>query len=633
MARTSRKPTPRREGPPSGRQGRGTNEGRASALGPVVEIALREIDGLDPCNARRVEPAAAEIAELADDIAARGLLNPIILRGAPDGYRVLAGGRRWCALKASLPDTTPVRARIFAGPDEDATALSLAENIARQDLHPLDEADRVAERAQTARPEAVARALSKTPRWVRERIALSALPEVARLNWLSGAIGLAQARALTVGDADAIEALFARPDARAILSDARTIRAALLPKSISARAPSAVFVGLDDYVFAGGAVHEDLFERESWLLDADLLRKLERRKLSAIADRLCEAEGWGTVLFDVGDATRAVAPDFTPAELDEIERLEASPDAADHARLAELQRLGALRAVAEADRARYGLYVGLDSEGRPDIQRGVVLAPNSVSHAEARAVSSPDPRAEAGASAASLSEAPVFSRVRAGAHASRPEPVEGRSLKAHAALAAPPATLVLHAGARRLAETAASRAVAAAIQRSLPGVVMRIALAAWLSSGDNPLGLPHVTGPGAAPGALARRVAKLRFADALQALGAQADDDADQGFVDAVAASVDFRSNYDEAAALGLLDFLDDLEPAPCLRPAIARLLDYGQFFALAGRAVALEAIRECAGAAAASERAWMKDEALANEAALLARAREWLPEFLRAET
>ena len=336
---------------------------------------MREIDGLDPCNARHVEPTAADLAELADDIAARGLLNPLILRGAPDAYRVLAGGRRWRALKARSPDLTLVRARVFDGPDEDAALLSLAENIARQNLHPLDEADRVAEMARGARVETVARAVSKTPRFVRECVALSALPAVARENWLSGAINLTQARALTVGDADAIEALFARPDSRAVLSDPRAIRAALLPRGVSSRAPSAIYVGIDDYVFAGGAIHEDLFEAESWFLDADLLRKLERRKLSLEADRIAAAEGWGTVLFDVGDVKHVATPRHTPEEIAEIERIEVDPTPPQQARLAELGRLGALRSVAEAERGAYGVYVGLDSEGRLDVVRGVRIAP------------------------------------------------------------------------------------------------------------------------------------------------------------------------------------------------------------------------------------------------------------------
>ena len=600
---TARKPAPRPEAPRIGLEGR---------LGAVIEVALREIDGLDPCNARHVEPTAADIADLADDIAARGLLNPLILRGAPDAYRVLAGGRRWRALKATAPDPTLVRARVFDGADEDAAALSLAENIARENLHPLDEADRVAEMALNARVGTVARAVSKTPRFVRECVALSALPAVARENWLSGAINLTQARALTVGEGHAIEALFGRPDARAVLSDPRAIRAALLPKGVSSRSASAIYVGVDDYVFAGGAIHEDLFEAESWFLDADLLRKLERRKLVAEADRIAAAEGWGTVLFDVGDVDRVATPRYTPEEIAEIERIEVDPTPPQQTRLAELGRLGALRSVGEAERGAYGVYVGLDSEGRLDVVRGVRIAQQTIPEIVAGPVSSPDPARDAAASATSFAEAAPSSRAR------------------RATPAAPPEPLALHAGARRLAETAASRACAARVQQLLPGDVLRIALAA-LAADQTPFAIDHASGPGAKPGPLLRRIAKRGFAPALAALVEEDDGDVEQAFAEAVAAAVDLRQCGEEDSSRGLMDFVENVNQSPgSLREDVAALLDHAQFFDLAGRAVALAAIADCGGPAAASERAWMKDDALLKEAALLARAKHWVPDFLR---
>jgi hypothetical protein len=66
------------------------------------------------------------------------------------------------------------------------------------------------------------------------------------------------------------------------------------------------------------------------------------------------------------------------------------------------------------------------------------------------------------------------------------------------------------------------------------------------------------------------------------------------------------------------------------MREATSARLDFCQFFEIAGRSIALAAIRECGGPAAESERAWMKDDQLAKEAALLARAKSWVPEFLR---
>jgi hypothetical protein len=98
-------------------------------------------------------------------------------------------------------------------------------------------------------------------------------------------------------------------------------------------------------------------------------------------------------------------------------------------------------------------------------------------------------------------------------------------------------------------------------------------------------------------------------------------------FCEIVARAIDLRG-ADDADARALCAFTAgwDFDFAERL----AQAFPYAGFFAEAGRPSALAAIRECGGAAAESERAWMLDVQLAEEAALLARAKSWLPEFLR---
>lgn len=81
----------------------------------------------------------ASLAELATDVAARGVLQPILLRPTTDGrYLVIAGERRLraCVL-AQLPTIPAIVGKVD---DAAAAAMQLAENIQREDLHPVDEA-------------------------------------------------------------------------------------------------------------------------------------------------------------------------------------------------------------------------------------------------------------------------------------------------------------------------------------------------------------------------------------------------------------------------------------------------------------------------------------------------------------
>ena len=589
----------------------------APALRAPVELWFDDIAGIDPCNVRRIEASDERIAELAHDIATRGLLNPLIVRGLPGAWRVLAGGCRWRALKLTAKPGDLVRARVFDGDDEAAASLSFAENVERQDLHELEEADRVAEMALNQRPEAVARQLGRPERYVRRCLALSALPEVARAAWLAGEIEAPHARALSAAPPAAVEALFANPQAKAILTDVRLIRAALLPKGVPATSPAARFVGLPDYVAAGGALHEDLFGDEAWCLDPELLRRLERQKLARAADDICHAEGWGVQLFEPGEVERCASADFTADEIDRLRAIEAVGSPALDAEADAIHRRALLRAIPESHRARFGVYVGLDSEGRLDVVRGVMLDISSQPIVEGPAVF---PQTPTGSLDAAASDTPPEAADPVTLVTSKTKPPLTLSLSRDAP--------ILNAAARRLADMAASRAAAEAIAFLLPGDAVRVALVAMLAKGRSPVAISCTHGPGGTPLDLLRRLAKLDFAAALHLAGDACDEDVDKAFAAVVAASVDVRG-ADEAATRGLVGFIERTDMNG-FDPVFAKHFDYAAFFAAAGRPASLSAIRDCAGPAAQSERAWMKDEQLAEEAALLARAKAWTPDYLR---
>jgi hypothetical protein len=102
----------------------------------------------NPRQPRRAFDEAA-LAELAESIRARGLLQPIVVRGLPGGrYELVAGERRLRAARMAELETIPAMVR--DADERDQLDMALAENMARVDLNPVEEA-RGPQRADRAR--------------------------------------------------------------------------------------------------------------------------------------------------------------------------------------------------------------------------------------------------------------------------------------------------------------------------------------------------------------------------------------------------------------------------------------------------------------------------------------------------
>lgn len=124
-----------------------------------------------------------EIDELADSIRTRGLIQPLLVRPLPDGrFEIVAGERRWRA--AAAADLKDVNVIVQDIDDATTLAVTLIENIQRQDLTPIEEADAI-ERLLTEcslTHEGVARVLSKSREAVSNLLRLRDLhPEVTKL--------------------------------------------------------------------------------------------------------------------------------------------------------------------------------------------------------------------------------------------------------------------------------------------------------------------------------------------------------------------------------------------------------------------------------------------------------------------
>ncbi|MEO6696539.1 MAG: ParB/RepB/Spo0J family partition protein [Gammaproteobacteria bacterium] len=116
-----------------------TNEEKGAAQG-----ALRNLP-LDVIQRGKYQPRtnmhAESLEDLANSIRAQGVVQPIVVRAlsTPGSYEIIAGERRWRA--AQLAGLTEIPAVIRNVPDQAAIAMALIENIQREDLNPLEEAN------------------------------------------------------------------------------------------------------------------------------------------------------------------------------------------------------------------------------------------------------------------------------------------------------------------------------------------------------------------------------------------------------------------------------------------------------------------------------------------------------------
>ncbi len=137
-----------------------------------------------------------KIEELARSIRSNGVIQPIVVRKADEGYEIIAGERRWRASQRAGLLKVPVVVRDI--PDDRLLAVALIENIQREDLNPIEEAlayRRLADEYHLTQ-EQIADAVGKDRSSVANVLRLLKLPLEVRANVSSGAISMGHARAL-----------------------------------------------------------------------------------------------------------------------------------------------------------------------------------------------------------------------------------------------------------------------------------------------------------------------------------------------------------------------------------------------------------------------------------------------------
>jgi ParB family chromosome partitioning protein len=172
-----------------------------SARAAVLQVAIEDIE------ANRKQPRKrfvdSSLNELAESIRQHGLMQPIVVRRLGGGYEIVAGERRWRA--AQLAGLKQVEVVVKELAEQDVFLWALIENIQREDLNPIEEAEAykqiIDDRSLTQ--EQVAEMVGKDRSSVANALRLLRLPDRVRKMVADGALSMGHARALlSLGDPD-----------------------------------------------------------------------------------------------------------------------------------------------------------------------------------------------------------------------------------------------------------------------------------------------------------------------------------------------------------------------------------------------------------------------------------------------
>ncbi|UHD45476.1 ParB/RepB/Spo0J family partition protein [Aureimonas altamirensis] len=388
-----------------------TNANSAPAIenGATVFIPLNKLKK-HPKNARKTPHSEASIEAKAASIAAKGILQNLVVEpeldgeGQPSGFYLVSigEGRRLAQLlrakRKQIKKTEPIRCVIDTA--NDAAEISLDENVTREDLHPADQFERFRELAEDRGwgAEEIAARFGVTAHVVKQRMRLGAVSPKLMQVYRDGGLTLDQLMAFAITEDHARQERVY--ENLSYNKEPWIIRRDLTATNVAATDRRAVFVGAEAYTEAGGNIIRDLFteDRGGFYEDAALLDRLVIDKLEQNATEVQEAEGWKWVSAHIdwphAHGMRRTYPQ--PVELseegaaaydaaqEELERLSAEWQDADvelppevDARFAELEaeieRIDGKRHAYDLDEvARGGVFVVLSHDGEVRIERGFI---------------------------------------------------------------------------------------------------------------------------------------------------------------------------------------------------------------------------------------------------------------------
>lgn len=382
----------------------------ASVSGTEVFIPLNKLKK-SPRNARKTPHSEAIIEAYAASIAAKGILQNLVVEPELDGegtetgfYLVSIGeGRRLAQLlrakRKQIKKTEPIRCVIDIV--NDAHEISLDENITREDMHPADqfEAFRELQEERGWGAEEIAARFGMTAHIVRQRLRLAAVSPRLMQVYRDGDLTLDHLMAFAITDDHTRQQQVF--ENLSYNRDPYIIRRELTRTHVAANDRRAIFIGAEAYMEAGGAILRDLFteDRGGFYEDAALLDRLVIEKLQGIAETIRQAEGWKWAdvhidyphasglrrtypqpvdLSEEDKAAYAAASDEFNRLTDEWNSAEELPNDVDErfGKLeAEIERIDALRRAYDPDIvSRGGVFVVLSHDGTARIERGFVRA-------------------------------------------------------------------------------------------------------------------------------------------------------------------------------------------------------------------------------------------------------------------
>jgi ParB family chromosome partitioning protein len=381
-----------------------------AASGETVFIPLNKLKK-SPRNARKTPHGEADIEAYAASIAAKGILQNLVVEPELDAERKPTGfyfvtigeGRRLAQLlrakRKQIKKTEPIRCVIDTA--NDPFEISLDENVTRTAMHPADQFEAFRDLAETRGwgAEEIAARFGVTAHVVKQRLRLGAVSPKLMQVYRDGGLTLDQLMAFAITeDHSRQEQVY---ENLSYNRDPSFIRRELMKANVPASDRRAIFVGAEAYTEAGGNIVRDLFteDRGGFYEDVVLLDRLVMEKLEGIAFRIRGDEGWkwweAHIDFPHAHGMRRVYPhpvDLSPqdeadyaAAQEEYDRLSSEyedvdelPDDVDQRfgeLEAEIERIDAKRHAYDPDDiARGGVFVVLSPDGDARIERGFIRA-------------------------------------------------------------------------------------------------------------------------------------------------------------------------------------------------------------------------------------------------------------------
>jgi ParB family chromosome partitioning protein len=364
-------------------------------------------------NVRRLKDGVT-IEQLAEDIGRRKLLQSLNVRPVLDGdgeetgtFEVPAGGRRYLALgilvkHKRLAKNEPIPCIVNRSGTTSAEEDSLAENVHRENLHPLDQFRAFkALKEQGLDVEEIAARFFVSAATVKQRLRLASVSPKLLDLYEKDEIRLEQVMAFSISDDHARqEQVWERISGNPNMQEPYYIRRLLTETTVRADERRAVYVGTEAYEAAGGVILRDLFEQDSggWFQDAALLEQLVFEKLKVDAEAV-RADGWkwveAAISFPYGhtsgmrrvyaepaemSAEEIARYDAVKAEYDALDAKYAEMEDADQEIEYKLDQLGAeLDAFSDrpqvydpAQKAIAGAFITLGASGQLQVEAGFV---------------------------------------------------------------------------------------------------------------------------------------------------------------------------------------------------------------------------------------------------------------------